>query len=111
MKNIRERIKVLPFLAGLVLTTLATSSAFAASPAGGWGFTRIGAKGEYFAIMTDTSDTFCFLTDVKVEETDSPGESAECKISPQNGRWVLETILGKDGDAAVTCVARCYTNK
>lgn len=99
----------LALAAGLALSSGA-SIASAAAPAGGWSLTRSNTAGTYYAVMSSSTATFCFLTGVKVEETDTGGEYARCQILEQNGRWVLEAGLGANSDADVSCQARCYTN-
>jgi hypothetical protein len=110
MTNFRTRRAGVTLLGGLLVSALCIGTAAASAPAGGFSSTRINSKGTFFAVMSDSNSTFCFMTGMKVEETDTLGESAQCRILAQNGRWVLETTLGKDGDATVVCEARCYTN-
>jgi hypothetical protein len=56
------------------------------------------------------ASTFCFLTRVNVEETDTGTESAQCQVRRTAAVWVLEATLGASSDADVRCSASCYNN-
>jgi hypothetical protein len=56
------------------------------------------------------ASTFCFLTRVNVEETDTGTESAQCQVRRTAVVWVLEATLGATSDADVRCSASCYNN-
>jgi hypothetical protein len=71
--------------------------------------------GTSFVNMTNKNTTFCYLSRVNVENTDTTNESAECRVFRRLApftTWRLEATLGGGGgpDADVRCSAICYNN-
>jgi hypothetical protein len=60
-----------------------------------------------------SKDRFCFLSRVRIEDTDDVGEVAECLITlggtQGNEVWFLGAILTQNADADVWCSAWCFT--
>jgi hypothetical protein len=69
---------------------------------------RFDTAGTTSTTMVPTSDSFCFLVTVEIEDTDSPNEFASCYIKSSGGDWVLEAYLAMTGDATAGCWARCF---
>lgn len=53
---------------------------------------------------------FCYLSKVGIEETDTKGEYAMCRVRRSGAVWLLEAILGKSSNADAYCSAICYNN-
>jgi hypothetical protein len=60
--------------------------------------------------MTPSNTTFCYLRRVGVENTDTDGELAMCRVVRGTYVWTLYATLGEDNDADVYCSAYCYNN-
>jgi hypothetical protein len=97
-------------LVGGFAAAMANPSPAAAAEVAYYTYTRVGSAGSYFQVLTSSATTHCSLTGVRSEDTDTAGEYTKCRVYPQNGVYVLETTLGANGDAKVTCEARCWTN-
>jgi hypothetical protein len=52
---------------------------------------------------------FCYLSRVKVEDTDGANESADCRLIRNSNGWTLAASLWVDSDASVRCEAQCYS--
>jgi hypothetical protein len=95
---------------------LLSSLALTALPAGAVTFDsffsldRENVGGESFIPLRSFNDHFCYLSKVKVTETDTANESANCELSVQSGFWFLSAVLGRTSDADVSCTAVCYFN-
>ena len=93
-------------LASLAMTT----SAQAVSPAaGGVGSAAQNNVGVAFVNLTSSATTFCFLTRVQVEDTDSVNEFAGCNLTRGPLVWTLQAVVTAS-DAAARCTALCYNN-
>jgi putative hemolysin len=104
-------IKMLLTVSALAGTSLGmTGSAVAVSPNSSWSAVRLNTAGSSFVNMSASASTFCFLTGVGIEDTDTGGESARCLITRGAVVWTLEAILGASSDADVRCNAICYNN-
>jgi hypothetical protein len=103
--NNKRRIFLLLFT---LFLTLGAVPAWAVSPAGSWSAFRINGGGTTFFNMTASATTFCYLSRVGVENTDTDGERATCRVTRGNVVWTLEAVLGEDNDADVYCSAYCY---
>jgi hypothetical protein len=58
--------------------------------------------------MSPSATTFCYLRSVGIEETDTGGERATCRVTRGAVVWTLEAILGASSDADALCSAYCY---
>lgn len=96
----------------LVLAVLGLSAnlASAVSFDSSWFAVRNNTAGTGFIVLPSSSNHFCFMTGMLVEETDTGSESSQCRLRTSNGVWLLEAILGANGDADVRCEAQCYNN-
>ena len=98
--------------AALLLSTLA----FTALPAGAVSFnntffaSRFDNLGSSFTNMTPRNTTFCYLSSVSIEETDTGNEEATCRVTRGAVVWTLEAILDKTSDADAECAAVCINN-
>lgn len=110
--NTSIRNRVLSALGAGALLIASAGSAMAISPIGAsiYRAERFNTAGTTIRTMTAASSTHCFLTRVAIQEPDSNGETAECRIVSSGGNWVLEAFLAQSNDADVWCSARCYTN-
>lgn len=101
-----------------VFTALLFSSlALSAFPAGAvsahsnWVALRYNTAGSSFITTSAPSNTtFCFLKSVSIEETDTGGEEATCRLNRGATWWTLEAILDASNDADAECEAYCYNN-
>lgn len=59
--------------------------------------------------LGSTIRRMCFLTEVTMEDTDSGGEWAGCRVVRLSGQWVLQARLARSDDADVWCAARCLS--
>jgi hypothetical protein len=69
--------------------------------------------GQSFDVMSNSANTFCYLSRVFSAETDNGNtEYADCRIEidGSSGNWVLIGELGQTGDADVACWSHCYNN-
>jgi len=71
---------------------------------------RFNSKGTSYKILPTHSNHFCYLSYVSVEETDTGGEEAICRVRRSGSVWVLEATLDKSSDADAECRAICYNN-
>lgn len=102
-------MKLIHTLFTLLLAFLMTSPAFAVNPNGDWYAIRYNNAGTTGFAMRPHATNFCFLTQVSIEETDSGGEEAHCRVVRLGSDWWLQAILDKSSDADVKCRAACYT--
>jgi hypothetical protein len=91
----------------LVLSAL---PAAAVSFRGQFSATRFNTAGSSFVNMTPSATTFCYLSRVFVENTDTEDEIAGCRLTRGAVVWTLEAFLGQNDDADVQCSAICYNN-
>lgn len=96
---------------GLLFSSLALSAgpAGAVSPHTFWFTNAINNKVNPLNIATSPTH-FCYLSTVGVENTDTDGERATCRLTRQPAVWVLHADLGENNDADVFCAAYCYNN-
>lgn len=71
---------------------------------------RFNSAGSTFKVLPTHANHFCYLSLVSVEETDTGGEEAKCRLRRSGTVWLLEAILDKNSDADVECGAICYNN-
>jgi len=71
---------------------------------------RFNNKGTTTAVLRPSASNFCYLSEVSVEETDTGGEEAKCRVRRSRSVWLLEAILDKSSNADVECNAICYRN-
>lgn len=71
---------------------------------------RYNSAGSSYKVLPTNSDHFCYLSTVTIEETDTGGEEATCRLRRSGAVWLLEAILGKSSDADVECTAICYSH-
>jgi hypothetical protein len=98
---------MLSLLFSLVLT-LGAVPAWAVSPNSNWIAIRYNAIGSSFVNMSPSATTFCYLSSVGFEETDTGGERATCRVTRGSVVWTLEAILSQSNDADAICYAYCY---
>jgi hypothetical protein len=98
---------ILSLLFSLFLT-LGAVPAWAVSYYGAWGAIRYNAVGSSFVNMSPSGTTFCYLSGVAFEETDTAGERALCRVTRGDVVWTLEAILTQNNDADALCSAYCY---
>lgn len=95
---------------------LLLSLALSALPAGAVSFhsehfqERFNDKGTSSKELPPHANIFCYLSLVSVEETDTGGEEAKCRVRRGSTVWILEATLDKSSDADVECRAICYNN-
>jgi len=104
MNNKRRNLSLLFAL----FLTLGAVPAWAASPAGNWCKSRFNDAGSSFVNMTLSNTTFCYLSKVSIENTDTDGEMATCQVTRGSNVWTLEAILAENNDADARCCAYCY---
>jgi hypothetical protein len=105
--NNKRRIFSLLFSLFLLL---GSAPAWAVSPNGGARcVSRFNAAGSSFLNMTFGATTFCYLSSISFEETDTGGEEATCRLT-RGGVWTLEAVLDANSDADAECCAYCYNN-
>ena len=94
--------------------TLGSAQAWAVSPNSNWTLVRSNVPGVFFVNMATSNTHFCYLSQVAIEETDTNGERATCRITRGSLVWTLEAILGASTEAVsnadVVCSAYCYNN-
>jgi len=72
---------------------------------------KFNTPGTATTVMTLSSNTFCTLTGVGVEDTDIALERATCRVTRGPVVWQLDATLGSGStDADVTCIAVCFNN-
>jgi len=106
MNTIRNISGILLF-SSLTLTAL---SAEAVTYNSTWNASRSNNGGSTFQNMTPRNTTFCYLSRVGFENTDTDGERATCRVTRGAVVWTLEAILGENNDADAVCSAICYNN-
>jgi hypothetical protein len=88
---------------------LLSSLALTALPAGASHSNFHAERRDIAGITTATAEPhashFCYLSKVVMQGTDT--ERAGCRVNAGSGSWILEAILGQDGDADVFCSATC----
>jgi hypothetical protein len=98
----------------VIFSTLLALSAFPAQAvsfnSGPYNASRNNNVGTTTVNMTLSASTFCFLSKVNIEETDTGTESAQCKVTLGANVWTLTATLGKSSDADARCSAICYNN-
>jgi hypothetical protein len=85
-------------------------SAAAVSYRARYSINRNNNAGSSWVNMTPSSTTFCYLSTVIVENTDTEDETAGCRVTRGTLVWTLEAVLGQNDDADVQCAAICYNN-
>ena len=105
--NNKRRISSLLFSLFLLL---GSAPAWAVSPHSNWTANRFNTAGSSFVNMSPSATTFCYLRSVGLEDTDTDGELATCRVTRGNVVWTLEAILGENNDADARCSAYCYNN-
>jgi hypothetical protein len=98
-------------IGALGVTLLGSVPAWAVSPhSGPFSVCRSNTAGQTFWTMSPSATTFCYLSTVSVQETDTNGEYAECTLLRGYNYWFLSANLGSNSDADVCCSAHCYNN-
>jgi len=60
--------------------------------------------------LISSTRSFCALTEVRVENTDTAGEFSGCRVAVSGANWILQAILeDRTDDANVICAATCFT--
>ncbi len=107
-KNILS-IKLLVAASALIVVSLCAASPAAAIDYEGHWNRQAENSGSSCIYMTSIYSTFCFLTKVDIEETDTSNENARCAIFDNGEDFYLCATLGKSSDADVYCSAECYS--
>jgi hypothetical protein len=102
-------MKTTYILCSLLASIFLYNPAFAVNESGHWSAFRNNQAGTTGFAMRPHANHFCFLTQVGIEETDSGGEEARCRIAKLGSDWWIQAILEKSSDADVKCSAYCYT--
>jgi hypothetical protein len=105
--NTKRGISALMFS---LLLLLGSVPAWAVSLNSTWAVSRNNTDGTTSQNMSSSATTFCYLSKVGVEETDTSNEKAMCQVLPGNSLWTLQAVLGVNSDADVECRAYCYNN-
>lgn len=66
----------------------------------------LNGAGAQYVSMTTSTNSICFLTKTWVNETDSSGEDAGCRVYISSNQWRLEAY-SEANDADAYCAARC----
>ena len=105
--QMKSKVSAALLLPGLMLTAVPAEAVTLHSQ---WTASRNNTPGTSTTFTTATfAGQFCFLTTIYMEDTDSVGEGARCRIRPVNGFWRLEATLGPNADDAdVNCQSFCY---
>jgi hypothetical protein len=90
--------------------TLGAAPAWAVSFNSSFSASRFNTAGSSFVNMTLRNTTFCYLSSISIEETDTGGEEATCRLTRGPIVWTLEAILDASSDADAECSAICYNN-
>lgn len=106
MNNKRRNLSLLFSL----LLTLGSVPAWAVSFNSSFSASRFNNVGSSFVNMTPRNTTFCYLSSISFEETDTGGEEATCRLTRGAVVWTLEAILDASSDADAECSAICYNN-
>ena len=96
-----------------LLLVLSALPAEAVSLNGFYSVERKNSGGESEKQMTHFSTTFCYLSKVGLENTDTTDEMAACQIILKpDGYWWLQAVLERANadDADAECAAICYNN-
>jgi hypothetical protein len=105
----QARIKTVVSMALGALVLVAPAHSWAVSPHGQWFANRSNTPGTTGTNMSLYDTTFCYLSKVGVEDTDSPNEGAICRVFKEGPVWRLTATLGQGSiDAEVQCYAHCY---
>jgi hypothetical protein len=105
----RNKRRMLSLMFSLFLT-LGSAPAWAVSFNSSFSTSRFDNAGSSFVNMTPRNTTFCYLSSISIEETDTGGEEATCRVTRGAVVWTLEAILDKTSDADAECSAICYNN-
>jgi hypothetical protein len=92
-----------------LLAGIVSSPAFAVNENGTWYVVRNNSAGVSGFPMRPHVTNFCFLTQVSIEETDTSGEEAHCRVIKLGSDWWIQAILDKNANADVKCRATCFT--
>jgi hypothetical protein len=71
---------------------------------------RFDTAGSSFRELTPRNTTFCYLSSISFEETDTGTEEATCRVIRGSFVWILEARLDRSSDADAECCAICYNN-
>ena len=81
---------------------------------GSWGVDHLGGAGgptSHVATMSSSTSTFCYLSRVRLAETDTASETVDCRLAKGSANWFMYATLGSPADDAwVHCEAICYNN-
>jgi hypothetical protein len=105
--NNRRRIPSLLFSLFLLL---GAAPVWAVSFNSSFSVARFNTAGSAFVNMTPRNTTFCYLSSISFEDTDTGGEEATCRLTRGAVVWTLEAILDASSDADSECTAICYNN-
>jgi hypothetical protein len=105
--NGKRTILAVVFSLFLVLNALPAS---AVSIIGTFCASRFSTVGSTFQEMTPSNTTFCYLSSISFEETDTGGEEATCRVTQGSFVWILEATLDEHNDADAECCAICFNN-
>jgi hypothetical protein len=109
VSHMNNKRRILPLLFSLFLL-LGAAPAWAVSFNSIYSISRLNTAGAAYVNMTRSNNTFCYLSMVAFEETDTGGEWAMCRLIRGSVVWTLEARLGTSSDADAHCSAICYNN-
>ncbi len=91
-----SRIRIIVFI--LAAFTLFATPVLAVSYHSSHSVAQHNSGGTSFKVMTTSSNHFCFLTEVHMEDVDGFAEWAKCRVYESNGAWVLTATLNQNDE-------------
>ncbi len=104
------KISKLGGVISVVAILLASTTASAVSFDSAHSTSRFNSAGTTTKVLPPHANHFCYLSSISIEETDTGGEEATCRVRRSGTVWILEARLDKSSDADAECTATCYNN-
>ena len=104
------KISKLGSVISVVTILLASTTASAVSFDSAHSTSRFNSAGTTTKVLPPHANHFCYLSSISIEETDTGGEEATCRVRRSGTVWILEARLDKSSDADAECTATCYNN-
>lgn len=108
--NIKRKISSVLLLSSLALSSL---PAMAVSYDSSYIADQYNTPGTDTRVLPPFANHFCYLSMVEMDKLDTEQNLARCRVTTQNGSWILQATLGNGAgadDADVVCRAVCYNN-